>query len=251
VTGTLNPQERGKLIPVPRGGLAGGGVIPLDDGFAILDGCIGRTLPGTPDYLPAGTRLTGRFLLAARSNQVGSYDHVTRSFEDAPETWLRAMGFAGPTPYRLTFPRGKLEEMAFLATVTPEDYGVAGEVAQTADIPYQVPLRIGGLNPRWPAGSWREGGKVTFTGVFENTAWPRLDVGKAGKFYAGNLLVADNPSLALGLGRWDEQAITDEVHNPTAQPIEATVSRPPEIVGYKAFRQKLTVPAGTTVYAEG
>ena len=162
----------------------------------------------------------------------------------------QAMGFAGATPYRLALTRGKLEKIEFLAAVTPEHYGVAGDVAQAANIPYQVPLQIRGLNPRWPAGLWQDGGRVTFTGVFdiEQTAWPRLDVGKPGKFYAGNLLVADNPHLTLGLARWDDKGITVELHNSTAEPIEATVSTPPEITGYKTFRRKVTVPAGTTVY---
>ncbi len=250
VNGSLDPKDRATLTPVPRGGL-GGGIIPLDEGWAVLDGRIGRLLPGAPDYLPAGTRLAGRFLIAARSNQVGSYDKVSKSFEDAPEAWLQAMGFAGETPYRLTWTRGKLAELAFVAVVAPDNYGVAGEVTQTADIPYQVPLQIGGLNPRWPAGSWRAGGRIAFTGVFENTAWPRLNVAQAGKFYAGSLLTADNPHLVLGLGRWDAEAITVEAHNPTAQPIEATVSTPTEITGYKPFRQQVTVPPGTTVYVEG
>ena len=83
VTGTIGPTARA----IPRGGLAGD-IIPLDDGFAIQGGAFGRTLPGAPDYLPAGTRLTGRFLLASPPSR-GYAPKGTRSFEDAPETWLR------------------------------------------------------------------------------------------------------------------------------------------------------------------
>ena len=239
-------------LAVPRGGLAGG-IIPLDDSFALRNGCFGRVLPGAPDYLPAGTRLTGRFLVAGRSNEVGSYDglngiKVSRSFADAPQHWLKAMGFAGDTPYKLVLTRGTLGPIGFIVSVTPDQYGVAGEIRQTAVIPYQVPLQITGLNPRWSAGSWREGDRVQFTGVFNDTAWPRLDVSKPGKFFAGNLLTADNPKLVLTLVKWDANTVSIEAHNPTNAPIAAIVTTQPDIAGYKSFTQPVTVSAGSTVY---
>ncbi|HOS43188.1 MAG TPA: hypothetical protein PK794_05795, partial [Armatimonadota bacterium] len=249
ITGAMNPAARDQVLPIPRGGL-GGGVIPLDDGFALSDGRIGRLLPGAPDYLPAGTRLAGRFLVAGRSNQVGAYDTVTRNFDAAPERWLRAMGFAGATPYALRFTRGTAGPVAFCVPVTPEAYGVAGAVRTSADIPYDLPLQITGLNPRWVAGSWREGERIRYTGVFENTAWPRLNVGKPGAFYAGNLLTADHPHLVLAIRAWTADAISIEVHNPTGAAIEATVATPPEMRGYTALRAKVAVPAGATVWLE-
>jgi len=236
------------MVALPRGAL-GGGIIPLDDGFALLNGHFGRVLPGAPDYLPAGTRITGRYLVAGRSNSVGSYDKATKNFETAPQAWLKAMGFAGETPYQLVMTRGKLGSIGFMAPITPEQYGVAGEVRRTAEIPYQLPIQITGLNPRWVAGSWRDGEHIQYTGVFEQTAWPRLDVSHAGKFFAGNLLTADNPNLVLSVAKWDAQAITVEIHNPTSAPITATVTTPSEITGYKAFKQTVTVPAGTSVFA--
>jgi hypothetical protein len=132
--------------------------------------------------------------------------------------------------------------------MTPERFGVAGEVAKTAELLCDVPLQIQGLNPRWAAGIWREGGGVDYTGIFEKTAWPRLDVSKKGKYYAGNLLTADNPGLVLEVVRWSKDRIQIEVHNPTDQGIEATVSTPAEITGYKALTRKVVVPPGTTIY---
>ena len=247
-TTNATTKEHSPLVAMPRGSL-GGGIIPLDDGFAMLNGHFGRILPGTPDYLPAGTRLTGRYLVAGRSNSVGSYDKVTKNFETAPPTWLKAMGFAGETPYQLVLTRGKLGSIGFLAPITPEQNGVAGEVQRKAEIPYQLPLQITGLNPRWVAGSWRDGAPIQYTGVFEQTAWPRLDVSRTGKFFAGNLLTADNPNLVLAIAKWDAEAICAEVHNPTSAPITATVSTPAEITGYKACKQTITVAAGSTVFA--
>ena len=133
--------------------------------------------------------------------------------------------------------------------MTPERCGVAGSVAKTAELLCDVPLQIRGLNPRWPAGIWRAGGAVAYTGVIEDTAWPRLDVSKPGAFYAGNLLPADNPALVLSVVRWTQDRVRIEVHNPTDQAIEATVTTSPEIANYRPLHCKVTVPPGTTVYA--
>jgi hypothetical protein len=140
-----------------------------------------------------------------------------------------------------------LEGTTYFATVTPDKQGVAGDVVTTADIPFDVPLKISGLKPRWPAGIWRENGAVVFTGVFEATAWPRLDVSQKGKFYAGNLLVADNQDLVLAVVRWNKDAIRIDAHNPTDASITATISTPSEISGYKSFKKKVTIPAGSSV----
>lgn len=250
LTGRVDRAGHGQVVPVPRGSL-GGGVIPLDDGFAVADGRIGRVLPGAPDYLPAGTRLTGRFLVPGKSNQVGSYDHVTRSFEEAPEAWLRAMGFAGDTPYRIEMSRGTLGPIAFVAPMIPQEHGVAGRVTRAAEIPYQVPMRITGLNRRWTAGSWREGEDIVYAGVFDDTAWPRLDVGKQGRFYAGHFLMADRLELVLAMSAWNAAAIAFEAHNPTAAAIEARVWTPPEVQGYKPFERTILVPPGQSLYIDG
>ena len=170
--------------------------------------------------------------------------------EKFPEQWLAAMGLAGPTPYKLNFTRGKLEATTYYATVAPERFGVAGDVATPAEIAFNVPLRLRGVKPRWPAGIWREGGAVVFTGVFEATAWPLLDVSQKGRFYAGNLLTADNPDLVLAIVKWTKDAITIDAHNPTDAPITATVSTPAEITGFKAFQRKVTLPAGRSIMLE-
>ena len=171
-------------------------------------------------------------------------------FSTSPESWLTAMGLNGRTPYALALTRGKLDRVAFLAEMTPDRAGVAGEVKQVADIPYRLPLQMKGMNPRWPAGIWRDGEPVDFSAVFENTAWPRLDVGKKGKFYAGSLLTADNPDIVLEFCKWTKDAVKVEVHNPTDVAIETTIATPVEITDLKAVKQKVSVPAGSTVYVE-
>lgn len=233
---------------VPNGTLAGG-YIALSDGLQIQNGKFGLApVKGNPAMIPAGTHLIARFLTAVHGGGSYSFAWSNYGFADNPADWLRAMGFGGTTPYQFTLTRGKLESLAYLASMTPAGGGVAGEVTQTAEINYDVPLQIRGLNEHWVAGSWREGGEVAYTGVFEGTAWPRLDVSKKGKFYAGNLLTADNNELVLEVVKWTKDVIKVEIHNPTDKPITATIATPAEITNYKAFNQAVTVPPGSTLY---
>lgn len=249
--------EKGKLVSgditaqtatdIPVGGYVGGLII-LSAGMRLEGGRLGLKPPaGNPTVIPAGTRFTARFIYAASKMPSFSAQY---HFDGAEEAWLRAMGFADKLPYALKLSRGKLNGMAYLADVAAVNGGAAGEVTATADIPYWVPLRLAGVNPRWPAGIWREGGDITYTGVFEGCAYPRLDVGVKGKFVAGNLVTADNPELVLEVVKWSVDTVKIEAHNPTDTPIEATVSTAKEITGLKALNKKVTVPAGTTVYLE-
>jgi hypothetical protein len=160
------------------------------------------------------------------------------------------MGFAGQPPYRIEWSRGTADEVAFLVPVKAEEWGVAGEVTQTAEIPYDLPLEIDGLNPNWPAGLLREEGPFRFIGVFNGKAWPRVDVGRKGKFYAGNLVTADVETLVLSIAEWDSDRIVVEVHNPTDRPITATVRTVDEMTGYKTLQQKVTLPPGGGTWLE-
>ena len=239
---------QGAVQDVPEGSLAGG-FIAMSPGLQVRNGQFGLApQPGNPVKVAAGTRLVARFLYANHGYSPYAFFWKSYGFDDAPDEWLRGMGFAGPTPYEIKVTRGRLERIAYLAEMTPERCGVAGEVARTAELLTDVPLQIRGLNPRWAAGIWREGGEVLYTGIFEKTAWPRLDVSKPGKFYAGNLLTADNPDLVLEVVRWTKDRVQIEVHNPTDRPIEATVATPEEITSCKPLKRKLTVPPGATIY---
>jgi len=246
--GKLVSGEVKEDMDVPPGTLVGG-YIALSPGLRVEKGTFGLVAPKrTAPTIPAGTTFNARFLLAAPFR---SYAVQRKNwFDENPEAWLRAMGFAGPTPYQITLNRGKLDKIAFFAEVTPDRAGVAGEVAVPAQIPYWVPIRIPGMNPNWAAGIWQEGQIIRYTGVFENTAWPRLDVSRKGRFYAGNLLTADKPEIVLTPIIWTKDRIKVEVHNPTPTALKATISSPKEIAGLKRLKEKVSVPPGSTVYVE-
>lgn len=239
--------DKDSEVHIPVGGMAGG-YVALSKGLMIRKGVFGvEPVAGNPTTIKAGAHYSARYLIPTAPN---TQDNTAYSFDDHPDQWLAAMGLAGPTPYTLSFTRGKLEGTTYYVTVAPDRGAVAGDVVTTAEIPFTVPLRIGGLKSRWPVGIWRENGVAVFTGVFEATAWPRIDVAQKGKFYAGYLLTADNPDLVLQVLTWTKDVIKVEAHNPTDAAITATVSTPKEIAGYKSFEKKVTVPAGTSVRLE-
>ena len=235
---TITPNE---VLDIPVGALAGG-YIALTPGLRIDHGQFGfAPPPGAPSVRYAGTHLQAHFLIADSKQAVFDHD---------PVAMLAALGLAGDTPYTLQFTRGTLTSAAFPTGIESARGGVAGTISQTATLPFTVPLQLDGVHPNWSAGVWQEGSPVSYSGVFEGTAWPRLDVSRKGAFYAGNLLLADNPALVLEFVRWTADAVKVEVHNPTDSAIDAVITTPVEITGYKALKQTVHVAAGSTVYVE-
>lgn len=232
----IAPDE---VIDIPVGALAGGYIV-LSPGLRIDHGQFGfAPPPGAPGVRYAGTHLTARFLIADSKETV---------FDRDPRATLAALGLAGETPYTLQLTRGTLRGGGFPAVAVPAQGGIAGTVSKTATLPFTLPLQIDGVNPNWTAGIWQEGVALTCSGIFERTAWPRLDVSRKGAFYAGNLLTADNPELVLEIVKWTADAIKVEAHNPTDHPIDATITTPAEITGYQSLKQTVHVPAGSTIY---
>ena len=236
--------DRMDLVP----GTLVGGVIALSDNLGAERGQFGIKAPAAVDgVIPAGTQLLARFLIASSNSSFRA--KKVANFDSDPAGFLEAMGFAGPTPYQITTGRGKINSLAFIAKVEPEKGGVAGQVATPADIPFWLPLRVP-VNPNWVVGIWQEGQPIRYSAVFENTAWPQLDVRQKARFYAGNLLTSDNSDLVLQVAIWTPERLKVEVHNPTDRAITATVRSPREITGLARLDREVTIPAGSTVYAE-
>jgi hypothetical protein len=244
-SGEIKPAD---ALDLPLGGYAGG-FVALCSGLRAHKGRFGLMPPAAnPAVIPAGARFQARFLIAGLGTKPGEGPGL--GFDQDPESWLKALGFAGETPYAITLTRGRKADPGFPLSIVPGTYGVAGKVERTADIPFDLPLEVSGVNGNWPAGIWREGGTVAYTGVFEQKAWPRLDVSQKGAFCAGNLLTADNPEVVLEVVTWSKDRIKVEIHNPTRAAVETTVSTAEEITGFKPLRRRVTVPAGSTVFVD-
>ena len=163
---------------------------------------------------------------------------------------LKAFGLTEHTPYAVSFARGQRAPGTFPWHVAAADHGTAGSVEKTAETQFDVVLEVEGANPNWTAGVWREDGTVAYGDVFEGSAMLRLDVSRAGNFYAGNLLVADNSGLVLEVITWTPERVKIEVHNPTDATVQAVVSTPAAVKGLKALRKTVEVPAGTTLLVD-
>jgi hypothetical protein len=260
--GIIDPETgqpvTGKLtkgcIDLPVGGYAGN-LIALTPGLRVdARGQVGFANDEQAGALPAGTAWSARYVKAPKGKVAA----------------MRVlMGFTADTPYGLTLTRGTLGGVAYLATTTAKDGGIAGTVkpapAPAATLPtdpsaedaiddapkavpmtYPLPLAISGVNPNWHAAVWREDGSLTPFGVFERIGYARLDVTKGGRFYAGNLVTAAGaPALRITVLAWDAAGISLELNNPTDAPIETTLATPVEISGKFRLNQQVSVPSGS------
>jgi len=223
-------------VDLPLGGSAND-LVALTPGLRVnAEGLVGFAPPaGWYGSLPTGYSWKARWV------RVGEGLDVDEA--------RRAMGLAGDVPFALELKRGRMESLAYVAYLNADDFGVAGEVRPYAEMPYQLPLRIAGLNGNWPTGLWRPGTEddlVPF-GVFEEGGWALLDVKRGGPFYAGNLLIADDVRLRMSIINWTADGILIEVNNPTDGPLEAVVRTPAEITNRYRLRETISLEPGTSV----
>lgn len=237
----------GEVVDVPPGTLVAG-FIPLTEGFEVAKDAIGLR-SGKRESLPAGKRFSAKVLITA--GHEGWRGGMESRFDENPEVWLRALGIGGrTTPFQLELQRGKLERIAFQAETLPEQGIVDGSVKVTGEIPYRLPLQISGINPRWPSGIWRPEDGLRWVGIFEGKSWPLLDVEKAGRFIAGNLITAGNGNLTVSVVQWTATRLQMELHNSTDAAIKTRIMTPVTIPGYKALDQEVEVPAGSSLMVE-
>jgi hypothetical protein len=221
------------FVDLPVGGYADD-LIALSPGIRVsANGEVGFAAPKWSNGpLPVGTTWFARYV-------------------KVPKEQLRelrvCMGFGAKKPFELRLSRGKLTNIAYVAYLEAENFGVAGTIEPYPKMPYELPLFIKGINCNWEAAVWREDGSLQHFGVFEGQGIARLDVTKGGKFYAGNIIMADNPEIRLSVLRWDEKGITVEANNPMETDVETLIETPQEIAGKYRLSERVKIPAGRTV----
>lgn len=227
--------ERG-FVDLPLGGYAGD-LIALSPGIRI--NALGEVGFASPKWsngpLPIGTTWFARYVKVPKEKL---------------KELLDLMGFTPKTPFELKMHRGKLREISYLANFESDRWGIFGEVKPAKKMPYLLPMFIEGINYNWEAAVWRDDGSLENFGIFEGKGIARLDVTKGGKFYAGNIIIADNPELRLSILRWDKRSIVVEANNPTEEDIESLVETPSEIAGKFQLRAKIKVPSGDSIRVE-
>jgi hypothetical protein len=221
------------FVDLPVGGYADD-LIALSPGIRVsANGEVGFAAPKWSNGpLPVGTTWFARYV-------------------KVPKEQLRelrvCMGFGAKKPFELRLSRGKLTNIAYVAYLEAENFGVAGTIEPYPKMPYELSLFIQGINCNWEAAVWREDGSLQHFGVFEGQGIARLDVTKGGKFYAGNIIMADNPEIRLSVLRWDEKGITVEANNPMETDVETLIETPQEIAGKYRLSERVKIPAGRTV----
>ena len=169
----------------------------------------------------------------------------------------KAIGFDGPLPFKMELRQGRLEKIELKAFCIGENYGIAGTVKGCGKECWwnekrQLPLWVEKINRNWPVGLWNaESGKIQSFGVFEGTAMGAIDVSRDSDFYFGNLLIASDERIRLGIAsEWDADKIRIEVHNPSNEEISATITSPKAVTGRKAVNVSVKLAPGKTDYIE-
>ena len=211
-------------------------------------------------------RLTGEGQLGPANQEPGAVAKAGTTYKGefiVGQLNRKLMGFDGPTDFKIDMKQGKLERVALRAIFQTEDYGVAGTLTAGKSPTPSNAVRVlcKGANPNWPLIRWTpaekgEKERLRQFGYVDGTMpmgrmWTRL----GGPFYFGNALIASDPNLRLAFAsKWtrldDEEKtpVVIEAHNPTDKPITATVRTPKAVADRVQISEKVTVPAGSSVY---
>ena len=237
------------FVDLPEGGWAGD-IVALSPLRVGADGAIGFAPPAD------GAAKSGTLYRAA----------FTRIDATNAPAILKSMGLDGPTPYKLDIRQGKVNRIVATIHLDAERGGVAGHLTGASMPPRAprgwdgvnpgydqetgVPLRLHGANPRWVAGLWTSvSNSVEPYGFLDGVALGLMRVDRDADFYFGNLLTASDTNLNLAFGaEWTATNAIVEVNNPTARNISATVQSAAAIKGRKAVKERVNVPAGSSVY---
>ncbi len=237
------------FVDLPEGGWAGD-IVALSPLRVGADGAIGFP-PPADGLAKSGTVYRGVFTKIEATN--------------APAI-LKSMGLDGLTPYTLDMRQGKVNRIVATIHFDADKGGVAGHLTGAAipdraprgwegvnpgyDKETGIPLQLHGANPRWVAGLWTSVTNIVEPyGFLDGVALGLLRVDKDTDFYFGNLLTASDTNLNLAFGaEWTKDCAVIEVNNPTARDISATVRSAEAVKDRKAVKEKVKVPAGSSVY---
>ena len=228
---------------VPKGTWLGG-IITLTDGLLTDGRAIGFDAGTSGRAVSTNAQWTGRFLVRKGGN-TAFFKRVPISKDEATKV-RQAMGLAGKTPYTISTTQGRLDTVEVLARFSAADGGVAGAITP-ADIGYELPLHVAGVNPNCDFGLWRPGKGVAHFGIFEGAGWARINIARGATFYAGNLVLTDQPALKASIGHWDRDRIEVQVHNPTGVPVKTRLRTPAAITDRCRLDKTVTVPAGSSL----
>ena len=222
-----------------------GPAITLSDGLATDGRVFGFDAGTSGQPVRVTDRWAARFLVKKGGNSVFFTQNAI-----AREEALRirpAMGLSGQLPYTVNTTQGRLEKVEVLAYLVADNGGVAGTIS-AADIGYPLPLHVTGVNPNVDFGVWRPDQPVIAQfGIFENAGWAHLDIAGGAEFYAGNLVLCDQPMLKISVPEWTAERILVQVNNPTDAEVTANIATPAAVRDCVQIAKTITVPAGSSI----
>jgi hypothetical protein len=202
--------------------------------------------------------------------KAGTTRHGAFTLINAANAVHKSMGLDGPVPYALKLTQGKVDKIVGATHFRAQQGGVAGRLTGAA-IPawgpttrafhpqiVGVPIRLHDANPRWVAGLWtgtgQDSGKpgtIEQFGFLDGILLGVMLVDKDTDFFVGNLITATDPNLNLAFAdEWTSNKVVIEVNNPTDRAVTAIVRTAKVIPDRKQVEQRVTVPAGSTVYVQ-
>jgi hypothetical protein len=216
-----------------RAGEQAGALVALEPGLRVLaNGNVGFIPPSdVVGPLSAGHTWRARFLRATKPEKTADM--------------MKALKLLKRNPLKLT--RGRLRSLDLVARIDASKHGVVGNVVAPVKLGFTLPVFVTGLNANWQAGLWRPGEPIQPIPVFESVGIARLDVSKPGPFHIGNLITCDAPALRLTITEWTKGAMSVEVHNPTDQPVVATIRSARAVEDRVPIAQEVRILSGKTV----
>lgn len=210
-----NPANR--LVKLPYGTYAGG-IITLTPDLVLSDRLVGFPAP-PPDTLtlPAGMEWDVSYLRLMSRPFHWRYMNVGDNVDNYAERALIEMSFRGETPYKFNLTKGKIERIAYIADITAEDYGVVGRL-KGADVLFDLPMRLRGLNPRWASAVWRSDSRyLDYFAFFNGVGYLTFELDRDVEFYIGNVVLAGDPALITSVVLWNSKEAWIRINNPTRE----------------------------------
>jgi hypothetical protein len=194
----------------------------------------------------AGEEFTYRFGMATLGGPRLTAEEAIARYEDLGEAFGIGGGGRG---VRVTCTAGRVVDREMFLTVQADRQEVRFKV-EPREMIIDLPVQVLGIEDNGCAAVFSTARPwFRWVGVAAGSAWFQEDVDKGSEIWAGNVFVCDHKEVKLtfvceGLAEGRQPFL--EVHNPTDQPIQATITSPPHTPIYGGRQFTVEVPAGAS-----
>jgi hypothetical protein len=249
---------------LPRGGFIAGGpsdvgalaVVPVSDNlvYNVTTSTASPTSLSWSYYVglghagqqfKAGDEVRYAYLTVSLSKELPLTEATLTALADS-------FGLRGAAPLNVTPSAGKITSIDGFTTASAQD-GEFEAIFIAAPMIINRPFKVEGLTDNGTAAVYMLEGddhmkRFRFVPMFEGAALFQQNLDHGSRLWAGNVFIADNPSLKLtpvlyGLEPGEQPFL--EIHNPTDREISATIKSPPNTPDFAGFSHEVTVSAGS------